>query len=205
MKKNLLPIIALIFLGYSAFLKIGQENVKLKNVPSNIREILAFGDVITLGDLNQKNDSYPNILQDISKLPVKNFGKNKETSRKAIERLAGVEKSSGGELIIMTLGAEDLTVGISLSETLKNLERIFEDFHTKGYMVAYGGVVFSSTGDNWLLAISHLCKEKGVFYLGNIIEESGTVLNGDDLANLLDKDANKKIADFVYKKISPYL
>ena len=204
MKKHSLTIIILVLAAF-LYLKFQQNDSKIRNIPKKVTKILAFGDGITLGEASQTAKTYPSLLHKISNIPVSNHGQIGLTSRKAVEFLNSLNDPIEGEIVVMTLGVEDLLEGISLAETLRNLETVFNFFHEKGFLVAFGGYALPSTGDNWLMAVSSLCKEKHVLYIPDIIDDHSKDLTALKWFNKLDPEANHVIAKKVFENISQFL
>ena len=181
-------------------------NQKLKNTPDQVSQIVAFGDNLTLGNLAEPSHSYPKILEKLAGIAVENKGVANETTELALARLQNEGHAFKGELVIITLGVWDLMTRMPLSETLSNLGKIFEFFSNKGYMVVYGGFTVPPTGDNWLMAISQLCGEYGVLYLGDLTPEDWVYKPNVEFAYApLSEQANERLAKTIFEKISDYL
>ena len=181
-------------------------NQNIKNVPKQVNHILAFGDNLTLGNLAEPTSSYPQILEQLAGKPVDNKGAFNETTESALARLQKEGHNLKGELVIITLGAWDLMTRMPLNDTLKNLAMVFEFFLNKGYMVVYGGFSIPPTGDNWLMAISQLCGEYGVLYVGDLTPKDWTYgANGEFNFSPLDAQGNDRIANAFYAEISSFL
>ncbi|NRA43799.1 MAG: hypothetical protein HRU09_02460 [Oligoflexales bacterium] len=192
-------------LGYLLFQNFkGKQQVK--NIPDQVTHILTFGDNLTLGNLAEPNRSYPSILEKLAGKPVENKGATNETTESALARLQAEGSHLKGELVIITLGAWDLMTRMPLSETLKNLAKIFEFFLEKGYLVVYGGFSVPPTGDNWLMAISQLCGEYKVLYAGDLTPIDWTYdAKGEFHFSPLKSEENERIANSIYEKIKRYL
>lgn len=194
-----------VVLGY-LFLQQFTRKQEIKNIPEQVNHIVAFGDNLTLGNLEEPSTSYPKIFEKIVGITVENKGFANETTETALDRLRQDTNGFKGEVVIITLGAWDLIGKLPLQDTLKNLAEIFQIFLQKGYMVAYGGFSIPPTGDNWLMAISQLCVEYGVLYLGDLTpKEWSHDKDGGFTYTPLDVDSNEEIAKAIKEKISGYL
>ncbi len=139
------------------------------NLPPQNEKIAAFGDSITFGSGANKEESYPAVLADLLNVPVVNGGRNGDTTRDALDRVDEIAKDKPGIVIVM-LGGNDLLQRMPLQETLDNLARMITRFQEEGSAVAMFALDPPGVGDNWQMAIEHLCKEKGVFYIENVMK-----------------------------------
>ncbi|MFK7823262.1 MAG: hypothetical protein AB8G05_03840 [Oligoflexales bacterium] len=182
------------------------RNQNIKNTPDQVSQILAFGDNLTLGNLAEPSHSYTKKLEQLAGITVENKGLPNETTEAALARLQNLGHPLGGELVIITLGVWDLMTRVPLTETLSNLGKIFEFFLKQGYMVVYGGFSIPPTGDNWLMAIGQLCGEYGVLYAGDLTPEEWVYKENVEFTySPLNAQANERIANIVFEKISAYL
>lgn len=170
------------------------------NVPPQNEKITAFGDSITFGSGANKDESYPAVLASLLNVPVVNAGRNGDTTRDALDRVDEVAKDKPGVVIVM-LGGNDLLQRVSLQETIDNLAKIITRFQEEGSVVAMFALDPPGVGDNWQMAIEHLCKEKGVFYMTNVMD--GIWSNKDLMADAIHP--NKKGYGLIAERIAAAL
>lgn len=169
MRKPLMVLIVIFLTLYIGSRYLGHSTKwDVVNMPPANPTIAAFGDSITFGAGANKEESYPSVLGELLKVPIINAGRNGDTTRDALNRVEDVMKEKPGTVIVM-LGGNDLIHRISLQETLENLTKIITRFQEEGIVVAMFALNPPGVGDNWQMAIEHLCKEKGVFYMGHVM------------------------------------
>lgn len=191
-------ILLTLFMGYRFF---GASNKwPVVNVPPSNATITAFGDSITFGSGAEKNESYPTVLGELLQVPVINAGRNGDTSRDALARVDDVIRDKPGTVIVM-LGGNDILHRINLQDTLQNLSNIIDRLQGEGMVVAMFALNPPGVGDNWQMAIEHLCKEKGVFYMDGVMK--GLWGNRDLMADSIHP--NKKGYALIAERIAAAL
>jgi acyl-CoA thioesterase-1 len=104
-------------------------------VPGSLKNIVFFGNSLTAGYGVEESEAFPALIQekiDSLKLPYKviNAGVSGETSAGGKSRIDWVLRQPV-DVFVLELGANDGLRGISLSETLKNLQAIIDEVKKK--------------------------------------------------------------------------
>src|SRR4051812_20775570 len=114
-----------------------QDSMKEKktSVPGSLKNIVFFGNSLTAGYGVEESEAFPALIQekiDSLILPYKviNAGVSGETSAGGKSRIGWVLRQSV-DVFILELGANDGLRGISISETLKNLQAIIDEVKKK--------------------------------------------------------------------------
>lgn len=103
--------------------------------------ILAYGDSLTFGSgANPKTQSYPAVLQQLTKLNVINSGVPGEISRDGLERLPDVLEQVKPDLVILCHGGNDLIRKLGTGQLKDNLEQMITLIQTSGAEVVLIGV-----------------------------------------------------------------
>jgi lysophospholipase L1-like esterase len=103
----------------------GEEGQRLPRLASDAK-ILAFGDSLTYGTGAGGQESYPTVLQGLTKRIVINAGVPGETTAAALVRLPGLLDDADADLVILCLGGNDFLRRIEPAETVANLSRMIE-------------------------------------------------------------------------------
>ena len=119
MLKYLLMIFAMIAL-IIFFKKETPEVIKLNSTD----KILAFGDSITYGYGEGRNESYPYLLSRDIHTQVINAGINGETSQEGLQRLPALLEDSSIKLILLCFGSNDILQKVPLVELKSNLKKM---------------------------------------------------------------------------------
>ncbi|MBS3952199.1 MAG: arylesterase [Methylomicrobium sp.] len=102
--------------------------------------ILAFGDNLTYGTALTDPNAYPNILSELTLLPVINGGKTKELTRDAIARLNELLDQQHPDLVILAHGGSDMQNNIQSEETMTNLETMIIEIKNRNIKVLLLGL-----------------------------------------------------------------
>jgi len=121
MLKYLLIVLAIIAL-IIFFKKETPEVIKLN--PTD--KILAFGDSITYGYGESKNESYPYLLSQMTNIQVINAGVNGDTSQEGLQRLPSLLKDSSIKLVLLCFGGNDILQKVPLAEIKSNLKKMIQ-------------------------------------------------------------------------------
>lgn len=166
--------------------------------------LVAFGDSLTHGTGAAQNESYPAWLASMSGTKIANLGRSGDTTGTALERINEVLERKP-EIVLVTLGGNDLLARTPLDETLGNLRKAFQRMHEAGSMAVYLAIDPPGVGDNWAMAIEHLCKEEGVLYVPGVMK--GLWGDASLMADQVHPNARgyKVMAERVLGAIRPYI
>jgi lysophospholipase L1-like esterase len=168
MKKLLFIILAatIAFLGYRIFITGGPVK---KGV---IREqtIICFGDSLTYGTGAGKEMDYPSQLSKMIGTPVINAGVPGDTTARALQRLERDVLSKSPDLVLITLGGNDLKNGVAKDRAFQNLRIIVESIQNTGAGVILGGIKFPIRDRGFGRAYQELSEETGAVLIANIFD-----------------------------------
>lgn len=110
--------------------------------------ILAFGDSLTAGNGTSSENSYPNVLSQISGHKVINAGISGETTEQGAVRFAQVLQETHPQLVILMEGGNDILRNINPQETKHNLESMIKQAQLQHVQIMLVGIpnknIFSS-------------------------------------------------------------
>lgn len=168
MKKLLFIILAatIAFLGYRIFITAGPVN---KGVIRG-QTIICFGDSLTYGTGAGKEMDYPSQLSKMIGTPVINAGVPGDTTARALQRLERDVLSKSPDLVLITLGGNDLKNGVAKDRAFQNLRIIVESIQNTGAGVILGGIKFPIRDRGFGRAYQELSEETGAVLIANIFD-----------------------------------
>lgn len=110
----------LFFLSYLFLLACSDSAFTFKPLPPNAT-ILAFGDSLTAGKGAHPSQSYPAVLQKLSRIKVINAGLSGEISANGLKRLPALLKKHKPDLIVICHGGNDIIRKLNLQQTKNNI------------------------------------------------------------------------------------
>lgn len=169
MKKTLIIFLAAVFLyaGYRIFFTSPQ--VKMESIPYNV--IICFGDSLTAGTGADPGMDYPTQLSRIIAKPVINAGVPGDTTTRALKRLQRDVLSRSPDVVLITLGGNDLKNGVAIDTAFKNLKRIVESIQGQGARVIIGGLKFPLRDRGFAKGYEELADQTGAVLIPNIFKD----------------------------------
>jgi len=169
MKKTLLILLtALILLAvYRIF--IAPPQVKEVSIPYNT--IICFGDSLTYGTGAAQGKEYPSQLSKMIDKPVINAGVPGDTTARALKRLQRDVLARSPDVVLITLGGNDLKNGVAKDITFENLKHIVESIQEQGARVIIGGLKFPLRDRGFARGYKELTDQTGAVLIPNIFED----------------------------------
>ena len=168
MKKALLILaaIVIVFLGVRFFYSGTQVN----EAAGSYDTIICFGDSLTYGTGAGPGMNYPSQLSKMISKPVINAGVPGDTTAGALQRLEQDVLLKSPELVLITLGGNDLKNGVSKKAAFKNLKAIVESIQSIGGRVIIGGLKFPLRDRGYGRGYSELAEQTGAGLIPDIFE-----------------------------------
>jgi lysophospholipase L1-like esterase len=157
---------AILLLGYHLFISSPQNDPGV--APYEI--IVCFGDSLTYGTGANRGQDYPSQLSELIGKPVINTGVPGDTTARALKRLGRDVLSQKPDIVLITLGGNDLKNGVSKDRAFKNLKQIVDSIHKTGAKVIIGGLNIPMHDRGYAKGYRDLAKETGAFLIPNILE-----------------------------------
>ena len=168
MKKTLLILLTavILFSGYRIF--VAPQHVQKGSIPYDT--IICFGDSLTYGTGASPGMDYPSQLSKMIGRPVINAGVPGDTTTRALKRLEQDVLSRSPDLVLITLGGNDLKNGIAKDVAFKNLKMIVESIQGQGARVVIGGLKIPLRDRGFGKGYRQLVDRTGAVLITNILE-----------------------------------
>jgi len=169
MKKTLFFLLAaaILFLGYRIF--VSQPQVQKGSIPYDT--IICFGDSLTFGTGAVPGMDYPSQLSKMISKPVINAGAPGDTTASALTRLQRDVLSKSPDLVLITLGGNDLKNGVAKDVAFKNLKRIVKSIQGQGARVIIGGLRFPLRDRGFARGYKDLADQTGAVLIPDIFKD----------------------------------
>ena len=189
----------IILIGYRTFFP------SLKNNGSEAISgtIICFGDSLTYGTGASKGRDYPSQLSKMISGPVINAGVPGDTTTRALRRLEEDVLSMSPDVVLITLGGNDLKNGVAQKTAFENLKRIIESIQNQGARVIIGGLKFPLRDRGYGRGYEDLADQTGAVLIPNILD--GIIGNRTLMSDPIHpNDAGYKIvAERFYEALLP--
>jgi acyl-CoA thioesterase-1 len=168
MKKIVYTVLAgiILILGYKIFFSPSPR----QTVGAVGETIICFGDSLTYGTGAGTGMDYPSQLSRLIDRPVVNAGVPGDTTARALERLERDVLAKSPDVVLITLGGNDLKNGVAKDIAFENLRRIVESIQKQGARVIIGGLKFPLRDRGFGKAYQKLADETGASLIPNIFE-----------------------------------
>ena len=161
-------------------------------VKSTSETIICFGDSLTAGTGATAGMDYPSQLARMIGKPVINNGIPGDTTSSALGRLNRDVLSANPDVVLITLGGNDLKNGIPRSTAFSNLKNIVESIQSRGSRVIIGGVKFPGNDRGFGKGYENLATQTGATLIPNILD--GILDNLDRMSDAIHpNDAGYRI------------
>jgi acyl-CoA thioesterase-1 len=177
MKKYYLILGFLVVLTIIFIYFLNSRNNEIKNIDSQGKNLICFGNSLTAGYGVSPDNAYPALLQKNLSLPVINAGVSGDTTRDALNRLERDVLSKEPRLVIIEFGGNDFLEHIPKEETIKNIEEIVKRIQEAGAMVVLVEVRTGFLNDQYLEDYKRIAKKYKVLFIPNILK--GILYNSD--------------------------
>ena len=156
----------MLLLGYRIFsTSLPGENADVRG-----QAIVCFGDSLTYGTGAGKEMDYPAQLSKLLGTPVINAGVPGDTTANALGRLERDVLSKAPDLVLITLGGNDLKNGVARDRAFENLRMIVASIQNTGATVIIGGIRFPMRDRGFGRAYEELAEETDAVLIPNIFE-----------------------------------
>jgi len=165
--------------------------------------IVCFGDSLTFGTGASSGKDYPSQLSKLVSRPVINAGVPGDTTARALQRLERDVLTYAPDIVLITLGGNDLKNGIAKDVAFENLRTIVESIQKQGAQVIVGGLHIPFRDRGFGRGYKRLAEETGATLIPNILE--GIMGNRKLMSDPIHpNDAGYKImADRFYNAMRP--
>jgi lysophospholipase L1-like esterase len=113
---------------------------------------------------------YPSQLSKMISRPVINAGVPGDTTASALERLERDVLAYSPDIVLITLGGNDLKNGVASDSAFKNLKKIVNLIHNQGARVIIGGLSIPFRDRGFGRGFKNLADETDAILIPNILE-----------------------------------
>ena len=166
----------------------GQQKRPIASIRSNTGKIICFGDSLTYGTGASKGMDYPSQLSKIIGRAVINKGIPGDTTITALRRLKRDVLSIDPDIVLITLGGNDLKNGVSKKNAFDNLKQIVETIQKQGARVIIGGLNFPGMDRGFGRGYEDLAQQTGALLIPNIF--AGIVNNPNLMSDSIHPNNN---------------
>jgi acyl-CoA thioesterase-1 len=165
--------------------------------------IICFGDSLTYGTGASKGSDYPSQLSKMISRPVINAGVPGDTTARALKRLEQDVLSRSPDVVLITLGGNDLKNGIARETAFGNLKMIVESIQNQEARVIIGGLKFPFRDRGFGQAYKKLADRTGALLIPNILD--GIIGNRKLMSDPIhpNDDGYRMIAERFYEAMLP--
>lgn len=178
---------------------------EIKNVNSNGKNIICFGDSITFGYGVKPGEDYPTELAKLVSMPVLNMGIDGDTTSEAVKRLETDVLDRQPYLVIIEFCGNDFLRKIPKEVTVNNLRDMIDRIHKKGAMVAIVDVSAGMFLQEYRVELAKLAQETSSVFIPEIL--GGIITNPSMKSDFMHPNAlgYKMIAAKIHQAVKPYL
>ncbi len=195
--------IVIAFIAFTAL--AGCAKKEIKNIESEGKNIICFGDSITFGYGAEPGEDYPTALAKMTRFPVINAGIDGDTTIEALKRIDSDVLDREPLLVIIEFAGNDFLRKIPRDVTLNNIKYMVDSFQAKGAMVAIVDISAGFFLKEYREALGVLAKEKNAIFIPGLL--SGIITNPSMKSDFIhpNKEGYKAISRRIYRAILPHL
>jgi len=158
---------------------------------------------LTYGTGAGESMDYPSQLSKMITKPVINAGVPGDTTAGAVKRLDSDVLARSPDLVLITLGGNDLKNGVAKKIAFKNLKIIVESIQSRGARVIIGGLKFPLRDRGFGRGYQELADQTGAILIPNILE--GIMGNRKLMSDPIhpNDDGYRIMAERFYKAMLP--
>jgi acyl-CoA thioesterase-1 len=149
-------------------LKPEQQLGQVTSTQSSSKIIICFGDSLTFGTGASKGMDYPSQLAKMLGRPVINEGIPGDTTSSALWRLERDVLSKNPDIVLITLGGNDLKNGVSKDIAFSNLRQIVQTIQKQGAKVIIGGLSWPGMDRGFGKAYEDVAQQTGALLIPDI-------------------------------------
>nr|WP_320190757.1 arylesterase [uncultured Desulfobacter sp.] len=149
----------------------GEKSYEIKNIPISISRIVCFGDSLTYGYGASQGMDYPTQLEEMTGIEIINAGVSGNTTADGLVRLEDDVLAYEPDVVLITLGGNDLKNRMSVDTARANLLSIIQRIHAAGAMVVLGGIDIPLYGKGYAQMYESLARQTGSVLVPNILED----------------------------------
>lgn len=184
---------------------VGCAKTEIKNINSKGKEIICFGDSITLGYGVEKGEDYPSLLAKKVSLPVINSGVDGDSTVDGMLRFKREVLDRDPMLVLIEFGGNDFLKKVPKETTLENLRKMIDMCQEKGAMVALVDISAGMFFKEYRGEYAKIARQKNAIFIPGIL--NGIITNPMLKSDFFHPNVKgyQVVCDRIYKEIEPYL
>ncbi len=192
-------------LSLSVIACLGCTKKEIKNVNSQGKNIICFGDSITFGYGVKPGEDYPTALAKLVSIPVLNMGIDGDTTNEAVRRVNSDVLDRDPYIVIIEFCGNDFLRKVPIEVTVNNIREMVNQIQGKGAMVTIVDVSAGMFLKEYHSVFAQLAKETNCIFVPGVL--GGIITNPSMKSDFMHPNGNgyKIIAQKVYQAIKPYL
>ena len=192
-------------LSFLLFISFGCARYKVRNIYSQGRQIICFGNSITAGSGVSEEQAYPQLLSELLGSAIINAGRGGETSSDGLSRLAQDILNNEPRLVIIEFGGNDFLRGLPLSQTISNIRIMIQAIQANGAMVAIADISSGMIMGGYREAYRKLARQTQAIFIPNLLK--GIITDSSLKSDYIHPNAqgHRIIAERIYQVVRPYL
>lgn len=196
----IIVVVGILFLNSS-----GVNYSEIKNIDSDGKNLICFGNSITVGTGAKKEHTYPALLKKELSIPVINAGVSGDTTAQALKRIEEDVLQRNPRIVIIELGGNDFLGNVPKEKTINNLRKIVTKVQKAGAIAVLveikTGFFKNKYGDD----LRRIAGDKKALLIPNALE--GVLSNPELRSDRIhpNKKGYKIMAKRILKKIKPLL
>jgi acyl-CoA thioesterase-1 len=177
----------------------------VRNLYSQGKEVVCFGDSLTEGVGAREGEDYPSVLARQLKPPIINAGIRGDTTADGLSRLDQDVLRRDPRLVIVLFGGNDFLRRVPLKETAESLEQIVLRIQEGGAMVALVGLRLGLFTDEYGPIYKKIANQHGALLIPDVLDGvlSDPKLKSDSIHP--NGDGYRIMAERILKKVRPLL
>jgi lysophospholipase L1-like esterase len=148
--------------------KSGKQLSQVSSIRSSTEIIICFGDSLTFGTGASKGMDYPSQLAAMLGKPVINEGIPGDTTSSALWRLKRDVLSKNPDIVLITLGGNDLKNGVSKEIVFSNLKQIVQSIQKQGAKAIIGGLSWPGMDRGFRTSYEDVAQQTGALLIPDI-------------------------------------
>lgn len=147
------------------------EGSTVVDFPRAGKNIIAFGDSLVVGYGASSGNDFVSLLSRRVGQPIINAGRNGDTTKTGLSRLATDVLSQDPKIVMLLLGGNDALRKVPRQETFTRLAAMIDDIHKTGAAVILIGVPGGISGGGYEEEFERLASEKEVNLVPDILSD----------------------------------
>jgi len=207
MLKNRPKIIltVIIVLGLGIFVWFIGSKREIRNINSNGKDIICFGDSITFGYGVNPGEDYPTALTKILNREVINAGVDGDTSIEGLERIKADVLEKDPYIVLIEFTGNDFIKKVPMDLTVSNITKMVREVQKAGRIAAIVDISAGLFLLEYRIQLYRIARSTGSIFVPAVLR--GIITNPSMKSDFMHPNAQgyKIVAERVYRAIKPYL